>query len=184
MAKAKESKRQPGKKPPSRRRYEEEHPTKSFRLNRQDSKRLDDHLRGSGCSLADFVKDAIGREKAMVQKRVETLAAREIDPSLEDRVKCLENLVHELFSTTVDTNEYPPYCPRCENQELIKGEGMETESRLAQPWVITWKCPKCGFFINTYKRIDPESIKWINPGSSEYINMPKTSARHRLKKRK
>ncbi len=155
------------KKPPSRKRYEEEHPTISFRLDRESRKNLKEHLN------ADFVKDSLGREKSMIEKRVEMLASRQVDQSLEDRVRSLENLVHEIFSLTVDTRKYPPYCPRCEGQELFRCDGRETESTIAHPWVPTWKCPKCGYFINTYKRIDPKSIKWIDPDSGEYIDKPK-----------
>ncbi len=120
----------------------------------------------------------------MVKKRIETLASRQVDPSLEERVRCLENLVHEIFSLTVDTGEYPPCCPHCDNQELFQCEGKEIESKLAHPEVITWKCPKCGFFINTYKRIDPASIKWVAPNSGNFVDKPKTSARHWGKKQK
>ena len=173
MAKTKGS-----KKPPSRQRYDNEHRIRSVRLDRETNERLDKLLEGTGCSFADFVKDALGREESMVEKRVETLASRQVDPSLEERVRCLENLVHEIFSLTVDNRENPPYCPRCEGQELFRCDGRETESRIKHPWVPTWKCPKCGFFINTYKRIDPASIKWVDPDSGNYVDKPKTSARH------
>lgn len=166
------------KKPPSRKRYEEEHPTISFRLDRESRKNLKEHLDGTGCSNADFVKDSLGREKSMIEKRVEMLASRQVDQSLEDRVRSLENLVWEIFSLTVDTRESPPYCPRCEGQELFECEGRETESTIADPWVPTWKCPKCGYFINTYKRIDPKSIKWVDHNSGGYTNKPKPSTRH------
>jgi hypothetical protein len=161
------------KKPPSRKKYEEEHPTLSFRLDRETQEHLKEHLVGTECSVADFVKDNLGREESMVEKRIETLASKQVDPSLEERVRCLEDLVHEISSLTVDTDEYPPYCPRCDNQELFQCEGRETESKLAKPWVFSWKCPKCGFFINTYKRIDPASLKWIDPESGKYIDKPK-----------
>jgi predicted DNA-binding protein len=105
------------RKSPSRRRYEERRPTLSFRLDIEDKERLKEHLEGTGCSPADFVKDALGREEAMVDKRVEILASRRLDASVEDRVRCLENLVHEIFSLTVDNKRYPPLCPRCDNQE-------------------------------------------------------------------
>jgi len=62
------------KKKPSRKRYEEEHPTVSFRLDRETYDRLKQHLAGTGYSFADFVKDSIGREESMVEKRVEMLA--------------------------------------------------------------------------------------------------------------
>jgi hypothetical protein len=171
-------------KTPSRARYDESHPVISGRLDRDTYDHLKVYLEESGCSLADFVKDALGREESMVEKRVETLASRQADPSLEERVRCLEDLIHEVFMLTVDTDEYPPLCPRCDNQELFQAEGRETESSLAHPVVFTWKCPGCGFFVDTYKRIDPKSIKWIDPDSGKYIDKPKALARHRLKKRK
>ncbi len=184
MEKGTESKKHPGRKPPSRKRPDERSCVKSCRLDLETDKLLTEHLHSISCSFADFVKDALGREKSMVEKRVEVLASRQMDPSLEDRVRCLENQVHEIFSLTVDNREYPPDCPRCENQELFRCEGRETESTIAHPWVLTWKCPKCGYFINTYKRIDPKSIKWIDPDSYEYIDKPKTSARPLGKKQK
>ena len=66
-------------------------------------------------SFADFIKDALGREESMIEKRVETLASREVDPSVEDRLRCLEDLVHQLFSVAADTHEHPPGCPHCDN---------------------------------------------------------------------
>ena len=61
------------KKPPSRKRYEEEHPTISFRLDRQTKEELEDHLRVRGCSYTDFVKNHLREEKSMVQERVEKI---------------------------------------------------------------------------------------------------------------
>ena len=167
------------KKPPSRKRYEESHPVFSTRLDRDTLDRLKGHLKSTGYSRADFIKDNLGREESMVEKRVEILASREVGPSLEDRVRCLEDLVYYIISLGgIDTREYPPYCPHCEGQKMFRCEGRETESTIAHPWVPTWKCPKCGYFINTYKRIDPKSIKWIDPDTWEHIDKPRSSARH------
>ena len=177
MAKAKKS-----TKPPSRKRYEEEHPTISFRLDKQTHRRLKEHLEQSKCSFADFIKDALGSDKSMVDKRVEELAAKQMGPSLEHRIRYVEDLVHQLFSMPVDTDEYPPFCPHCDGQYLFRCEGKETESTIAHPWAITWKCPKCGFFMDTYKRIDPKSIKWLDLNSGKSADKPKTSARHQPKK--
>jgi predicted DNA-binding protein len=171
-------------KSPSRKRYEESHPTRSCRLNEKDDEILKELLEHTGRSFADFVKDHIRKEEAMVEKRVEILASKQIQPAIEHRLNCLEDLVHQIFSTTVDTEKYPPLCPYCDNQELFQAEGREIESRLAHPWVRTWKCPKCGFFINTYKRIEPKSIKWTDPDTGKYIDKPKTSSRHWLGKNK
>ena len=53
---------------PSRLAYEQSHPTVSFRLDREIRDRLKGYLSSTGCSFADFVKDALGREQSMVEK--------------------------------------------------------------------------------------------------------------------
>jgi hypothetical protein len=148
------------RKPPSRKRYEAEHPAITFRLDRATHDCLKEHLEGTGFSFADFIKGALGKERSMVEKRVKVLAAREADPSVEDRLRCLEDLVHQLFSLADSTHGWPPLCPHCDNQELIWAEGkqMESKSTLALAWAHTWRCPKCGFFLNTSKRIDARTI--------------------------
>ena len=168
--------------PPSRKRYDEEHPTISLRLDIETKKRLKEHLEETNCSPTDFIKDALGRDESMIEKRVEMVASTQVHASLEHRIRYVEDLVHQLFSMPVDTDEYPPFCPRCDGQYLSRCEGKETESTIAHPWVITWKCPKCGFFMDTYKRIDPKSIKWLELNSGKSADKPKTSARHRPKK--
>ncbi len=172
------------KKTPSRERYEEKHPTISFRLDNDTRKCLKEHLASTGCSFADFVKDALGREESMIEKRVKMQASRRVAPSDEDKLRCLEDLVHQLLIAVVTTDEYPPSCPYCDNHDLCECMGREKESTQAHPWVPTWKCPKCGYFIDTLKRIDPESIKWVDPDSGKYSDKPKTSSRNRLKKRR
>ena len=170
-----------GKKPPSRQRYEQTHRVRSCRLNKEEDDILEEKLTLSGRTFGDFVRDHIKEERAMVDKRVNMIASKLKGPSDEERLRSLENLVYEIFSITVDTQKYPPFCPHCDDQELFQCEGKETESKIAHPWVRTWKCQKCGFFINTYKRIDPKSIKWIDPDSGGYIDKPRTSKRHWLK---
>jgi len=149
------------RKPPSRKKYEQENPTISFRAPKRTKEHLAKHLEGTGQSVSDFVEDALGREESMVEKRVEMLASSRVFRLLEERVRFLESLIHEVFMITVDTKEYPPLCPRCEDQEMRKCEGRQIESSIGDPWVLTWKCPKCGYFLNTYNRIDPESIRWV-----------------------
>lgn len=160
------------RKKPSRKRYEEEHPTVSFRLDRETYDGLKEHLAGTSCSFADFIKDALGREKSMVEKRVEMLAAKETSPAVEDRLRCLEEFVHQLFSVAVDTDEFPPYCPHCDNQQMFYAEGTETESTRRVTQIHTWKCPGCGFFINTSRRIDPNSIRWVDPNTGKFASKP------------
>lgn len=98
----------------------------------------------------------------MVERRAEILASRRVNPLFEDRLKSVEDLVRQIFIFTVDTDEFPPRCPHCDDQALLRCAGRQMASNLAQPWVGTWKCPKCGFFIDTYKRIDPKSIIWLD----------------------
>ena len=153
------------KKTPSRKKYEEEHPTISFRLDKDTRKCLEEHLQNTGCSFANFTKGALGKEKEMVDKRIEMLASEHIEPSVEDRLRCLEDLTHQVILKACvlagTEDDLPPCCPHCDRQKLIRAEGREMESSLANPWVTTWKCPKCGFFIDTYKRIDPKSIAYV-----------------------
>lgn len=177
------AKHKANRKPPSRKRYEEEHPTVSFRLDRETHERLREHLKGTGYSFADFVKDALGREESMIEKRVEMLASRQVNTPVEDRIKCLEGLVHELISVVTIYHEWPFTCPHCEDRELFWAMGTEIESTLAHPQVYTWKCPKCGFFIDTFKRIDPESITWVNPHTGEFSSKPVTSKAKRGSRR-
>ncbi|MCL0063897.1 hypothetical protein M1O51_01875 [Dehalococcoidia bacterium] len=69
------------KKKPSRKRYEEDNPTVSFRLDRETYDRLKNHLAGTSNSFATFVKDALGREESMIEQRVMTLTSRKIKES-------------------------------------------------------------------------------------------------------
>jgi len=165
-------------KKPSRAKYEEAHPVFSARLDKDTYERLKGHLEGTGCSFSQFLKSAIGKEEVMVEKRVQILASRKVDPSLEDRVRCLESLVHELWSVAIDTRKYPPTCPHCDNEELFEAEGVEMEATRAHPGVNTWACAKCGFFVNTSRRIDPKSIRWVDPDTGKRIAEPKHSVKY------
>ena len=172
------------KKPPSRQRYDNEHPTRSVRLDKEHDERLGKLLEGLGFSFSGYVKAHIRKDEAMIEKKAEMLASRQVDPSAEDRLKCVEDLVRQVFFSTVDTDESPPHCPHCDNQELIRCVGRQMGSNLTQPWVITWKCPKCGFFIDTYKRVDPKSIRWLNLRYVKPADKSRISARHPRKKHK
>ena len=164
-------------KPPSRQRYDDEHRVRSFRLDKESNECLDKHLEDAGCSLTGWVLDNLRGERSMVEKRIESLASKKATPAVEDRIKCLEDLLHQLLTIAVDTDEYPLLCPRCEN-ELCRCDGVEVESNRAHPAVPTWACAKCGFCIGTYKGIDPKSIRWANPDTGGYASKPTLSARH------
>ncbi len=163
------------RKSPSRQKYEAEHPTMSCRLDKSTHKRLTEHLNKTGCSFADFVKDALGREESMIDKRVEMLAKQKAPPSLEERIRCCEGLIYQL--ALYCNNHYEPLvCPHCPNQELSLAWGDETESPNAEKEIPVLKCPKCGYFPDTYRRIDAQSVKW-NADILKSASELKTSAK-------
>lgn len=170
--------RQKRTKKPSRAKYEQGHPVFSARLDVDTYNRLKAHLAGTGCSFADFLKDAFGREESMVEKRVEMIASRQADPSIDDRVGCLESLLHELWSVAIDTTEYTPSCPQCDSMDLFDAEGGQTKGKARYRRVRTWACPKCGFFVNTAGRIDPSSLQWVDPDTGKVVPKPKRSVNH------
>lgn len=161
------------RKPPSRQRYDEGHRVRSVRLDREHNELLDKLLEGAGWSYSDFVKAHIRKDAVMVERRIETLASRQVNPLFEGRLKCMEDLVRQIFISMGDMDEFPPRCPHCDGQELIRCAGRQMASNSAQPWVATRKCPKCGFFIDTYKRIDPKSITWLDLRYAKPANKPK-----------
>ena len=137
MANGRESKKHQARKPPSRERYEQEHPTISFRLDKETKQSLKEHLNGTGASYADFIKGALGKEKAMAENRIEKLAAQRLS-LLEGRIRFLENLVSSLYFLTPDIKEqYPPICSRCD-KEMRMSEGMEKGSK--SPKSRFWQC--------------------------------------------
>ena len=158
-------------KKPSRKRYDDEHPTISFRLDRQLHERLKEHLENAGCSFASFIKDSLGREESMVEKRVEMIASTKVEPSIEERVRFLQGLVYDLYARQ-DTKSWPPACPRCENEDLYECEGVETLIKHRRPEMPTWKCAKCGYFIDTSQLIDPKSLRWVNPETGKFTDKP------------
>lgn len=132
---------------PSRKRYEEKHPTVSFRLDKETYSRLKQHLAASGCSFAAFVKDSLGREESMVQKRVEALASKSSNPSVEQRLRFLESLLSQVMTTTYD-EECPWECPRC-GQELVGAMVAAKGTTLAD--IFVYACPECYFFITPWR---------------------------------
>lgn len=168
-------------KTPSRARYEEQHPVFSGRLDKGTDDRFRQHLASTGCSFNDFVKDAFGRQESMVEERVQILASKKTDPSFEDRVRCPEDLVHQLVSLAASTFEWPPICPHCQNEELVWTEGTQTQSTLPMRQVLTWRCPRCGFFINTANRIDPNSLETVDLRDAQSSYKARASTKSRWK---
>jgi flagellar biosynthesis/type III secretory pathway protein FliH len=72
MAKAKTI--QKHKKPPSRLRYEQSHPTVSFRLERSLHNELKEFLSQRGISAADFVKETLGVQQTAIKQAEEAWA--------------------------------------------------------------------------------------------------------------
>jgi predicted DNA-binding protein len=149
------------KKKPSRVAYEESHPTISFRLDRETHDRLKGHLKATGCSFADFVKGALGRETAMVEERVARLASREIeqrqtpvlDPELYDLVLDLANWNIILWMNLPDPLQVA--CPSCLFPSKLSGkEGKAVILEMVESG--DFKCPECGLRLK-----NPPQLAWI-----------------------
>jgi predicted DNA-binding protein len=153
--------RKQAKKKPSRVAYEESHPTISFRLDKETHHRLKEHLKATGCSFADFVKDALGREESMVDKRVRKLASREIEqrqtPALDlelyDLVLDLANWNIILWRNLPDPLQVT--CPSCLFPSRLSGK----ESKVVTLEMVEdgdFKCPECGLRLK-----NPPQLAWI-----------------------
>ena len=161
------SKIKPRKPKPSRARYEAEHPVFSARPDRATYDRLANHFNGTSCSLADFVNDSLGREESMVEKRIEMLAARKSDPSLEERVRILEGLVIQIM-THAELTQIPYGCPRIDGR---LHHAMMAEMGSQDPDTFKYACPKCGHFVDQRGRLDPKSLRWID-SDGRFISKP------------
>jgi hypothetical protein len=86
-------KRRPTKKKPSRARYEEAHPTISFRLPVETHSRLMEQMQALGLSAASWVKDHLDQDDKQVEARAEILAGRR--DNLRRELKVLEHLIEQ-----------------------------------------------------------------------------------------
>jgi len=163
------------RKPPSRERYEAANPTVSCRLDRANHSRLTSNLKASGCSFRDFVIDALGREESLIKKRVATLAAKRLGVSDEEHLRWHDELLWQVLSTLLE-NRLPALCPQCEKKgeyRLLLAWGDEIgPNGEREKEVPTWKCPNCGWFVDTFKRKDPKSIKWNDPSEVKLALKP------------
>jgi len=140
------------KKSPSRKRYEEAHPTRSCRLNKEDDELLEEHLERTGRSFADFVKDHLRKEEAMVEERVAQLASRKVEES-ETPTHDLElyGLVLDLaYWTLVLWISLPDpldvSCPDCRFPSKLSGkEGRTVMLEMVESG--DFKCPECGLTL-------------------------------------
>lgn len=155
------------KQKPSRARYEKAHPVFSARVDKETYDRLTNHLEGTGCSFADFLKDSLGREESMVERRVEMLAGRELDPSLEKRVEALEELMMCAVIHMWD-DRAPFWCPFCDG--TLHG-AMVAEKGSRNRDVFTYACPRCGFMMNPREKLDPRTLTWID-SKGRFISKP------------
>lgn len=149
------------RKKPSRKRYEQEHPTVSFRLDKATYRSLKEHLKGTGCSFADFVKDALGREGSMVNERVAKLASKKLkeretpahDVELYDIVLDLARWAIVYWADLPDPVDGID-CPSC----LFPSRLSKKESGTVTMEMIEdgdFKCPECGLRIK-----NPPQLAW------------------------
>jgi len=150
------------KKKPSRVAYEESHPTISFRLDIQTHDRLKEHLKTTGCSFADFVKDALGREETMIEERVTKLASRKIaenephacDLELYELVVDLAHWTVIFWTKLSDPMDGVP-CPDC----LFPSKLHKKESKVVSLEMLEngdFKCPECRLTLK-----NPAQLAWV-----------------------
>jgi len=148
------------KKPASRGVYEAKHPVVSCRLDVETHKSLMEHLHKTRRSLGDLVKEWLGKEISMIEKRVEELAQKKAPPSLEEELKCIRHIVYDAALHCYN-HEEPPTCPHCLNQELRLAWGYEKRFiGKIEGYTPVLRCPKCLYYPDTYFGIASETIKW------------------------
>jgi hypothetical protein len=157
------AKNKPAKKKPSRVAYEKEHPTVSFRLNKETKARLDKHLEAAGCSFADFVKDNLGREENMVEERVARLTSMEVEKRQAPELDLeLYKLVLDLAKWNVVLwmnlpNPLKVTCPDCFFPSKLTGkEGKVVEMEMSVTGQGDFVCPECGLKVK-----NPLQLAWI-----------------------
>lgn len=155
------SKVRKSKKPPSRKRYEEAHPTRSCRLDKEDDELLEEHLEYTGRSFADFVKGHLRKEKAMVEERVAKLASRKVEESetptrdleLYDLVLDLAYWIIVLWMNLPHLLDVP--CPDCRFPSKSSGkEGRTVMLEMVESG--DFKCPECGLILK-----NPPQLAWV-----------------------
>ena len=170
-------------KPPSRQRYEQENPTVSCRLDKETHQRLSEYLQNTGTSLADLLRDALGRENSMIEERIQMLANQQAPLSDEGRLNCLEALVLQAGVYLKD-NDWPFFCPRCREHEMLYAKGEADIRPGEKEEAITFKCPGCGYFLDTPDHIDPDSLEWCDPSAAEAALNPKPAPKKLKRPRK
>lgn len=162
-------------KPPSRRKYEQENPTISFRLTKEDKGRLMRHLAASGQSPAGFIKSILDQEEALVEERINACVKKQFG-RLGDRLHWHNELLWQLLSTCRKEG-LPAICPLCEykgNHRLLLAWGDEIGTDGKRQEAPTWKCPNCGWFVDIFRRMDPESVRWDDPEEAKLAPKPKS----------
>jgi len=105
--------RRPYHKPPSRVRYEKSHPTVSCRLNKETYDLLKQRLKElGGASVADFVKDALGRLQLKM-------------PELEDTERVREEAKREGYNQATKEWQIWYYCFMCEKKVTVKPNSVD-----------------------------------------------------------
>ena len=90
----------------------------------------------------------------MVEKRVEMLASRKVEPSVEERLRCLESIMGEVM-----INAHRPeilwVCPRC-GERLA--DAMVAEKGSTRRDTFVFACPKCYSFLIPWESV-PKGVE-------------------------
>ena len=156
-------------KSPSRKRYEENNPTVSFRVSKELKERLLDYLDTCGQSFGDLCEGILDRDQPLTEKKLDALVHKKFG-ALEDRLRYIDDLLNRLLCEYCIEKDLPAICPRCRDKEkgrLFFARGYEMQDDGTKRGAPSWKCAKCGWYLDIHGRIDPKSLKWDDPEEVE-----------------
>jgi len=152
---------------PSRKKYDDNNPTSSFRLPKQLKEQLEKHLATSGQTPRQFIESILKGEQALINQRVNA-RVEQLFGAFKKRVDLIDDLVYQMLFTLRENN-LSALCPRCKD----KGDYRLFEVLSYQPGpngrpeeFPTWKCPHCGWFYDIQGHIKPAYLQWDDPVSA------------------
>ena len=118
-------------KPPSRVRYEKSHPAISCRLNKETYDLLKQQLEElGGISVADFVKDALGRLQLKM-------------PKPEDTERVREKATREGYSQAMREWQIWYYCNVCKKKVTVKPNSVDHKRIIGLAKENYWSHDSC-----------------------------------------
>lgn len=102
------------RRPPSRARYEQEHPTISFRADKPFKRRAEKLCNELNCSYADLMKFAVDKVEELMKQRVKELLDTRLQ-YLERTLEFIDDFLWQILCA-LDEHDLPAFCPRCQEK--------------------------------------------------------------------